>query len=164
MNKLIADGRPVSDDEGAKLRKSYHRINDEDELNSACVTWAHFPCVVHIGNDLRFVEHGTGLPQRVTGNHLYFLVPVTNPALSDSIETAYDQAEIVMNQFISYMRQDYEDHAGCGNLFLFDMNRMKAQMIGPINIKLFGWYLIFEDENIAKDLLYVAGNWFIDMP
>src|SRR4051795_92672 len=71
-NKMIAHERPI--EEGSnKLRKSFHRINDEDELNAACSQWAHFPCVVHIGNDINYKQIGTRVTMKVTDNHLYFL-------------------------------------------------------------------------------------------
>src|SRR3954447_5301699 len=83
-NKLIAHNRPI--EEGSiKLRKSFHRINDEDELNAACTQWAHFPCVVHIGNDINYKQPGTGLPAKLTGNHLYFLQKTANPVTPDAI-------------------------------------------------------------------------------
>lgn len=161
-NKLVANGRPVA--EGSdKLRKSFHRVNSEEELDAACRVWAHFPCMVHIGHDMRGKENGTGMPRKITGTHLYFLSKIdtkTFPAQSDAIEAAYAEAETVMNQFLGYLRADMEENDSCGNIFLFDFNRVKADMIGPINAVLYGWYLVFEDENKASEAVYKSEDWF----
>jgi hypothetical protein len=161
-NKLIAHDRPIAVGSD-KLRKSFHRINDEDELNAACVNWAHFPCVVHIGYDIHYRENDTGLPRRITVNRLLFLTKTNTKdyaALSDAIEVAYDEANQAMSKFISFMRQDMEDNAPCGDLFLFDMNRALAEMVGPINTTLFGWQLTLLDEAKAVELKYQQDDWF----
>src|SRR4051794_28022960 len=160
-NKLISHDRPIEDG-SIKLRKSFHRINDEDELNAACSQWAHFPCVVHIGNDINYKQLGTGLPRKVTNNHLYFLTKVANPLSADAIEAAYDEAYTTMSQFINFMLHDLQQMEGCGELFLLDLNRSKSEMIGPINTTLFGWYLSFEDEQRATEFLYDEDSWITD--
>lgn len=158
----IAHNRPISIG-SSSLRKSFHRINDEDELITACVNWGHFPCVVHFHHLMIFRQNGTGLPDRVTQNGLLFLAKQDmNNKMSDTIETAYGEAEDAMNIFIQFMRKDNEENGTCGELFLFDANKMTAEMYGPINDKLFGWLLTFEDEHIAKDLKYDAANFFDD--
>lgn len=165
-NKLIAHNQPVAAGSD-KLRKSFHRINDEAELDAACRDWAHFPCMVHIGHDIRGRENGTGRPRKLIGNHLYFLSKLDSkksPYRSDQIEAAYDQAEKVMDQFLGYLKADQEANDSCGNIFLFDLNRVRAEMIGPINESLFGWYLIFEDENKSYSISYKSNEWYQGIP
>lgn len=162
LHKKIAHDQPIEAGSDKK-RKSFHRVNDEDELNTACANWGHFPCVVHIDHVINFRQNGTGLPHRVVGNALLFLDKInTSPdkILSNEIELAYGNAEDAMNIFLSYMFNDSEESGSCGNLFLFDANNMKAEMAEPINDKLFGWMLTFNDENIAKELKYDANNFY----
>jgi len=161
-NKFIAHERPVEYGSD-KLRKSFHRINDEDELNASCSKCAHFPCVVHIVNDVQYKQNGTGIPRKIIRNHLYFLAKAANPLTANAIENAYDEAHAIMSQFISYMVNEVNQDECCGNnLFLFDVNKAQSDMIGPINTALFGWYLIFEDETKADELIYNEENWIID--
>ena len=161
-NKLIAHAQPVA--EGSeKLRKSFHRVNDLDELNAACESWAHFPCAVHVGHDKIFKQVGEGITRRVNANHLFFFAKIdskTYPALSDAMENAYDVADTAMSKFLSYMREDLEANGACGNLFLFDLNRATAEQIGPYNSVLYGWQLTFYDEQKAWELCYKEDDWF----
>lgn len=145
-NLLVAHNAAINGSE--ELRKSFFRINNEDELNAACKNWAHFPCVVHVGYDLGFTQPGTGLPKPIVGTHLYFLDKIDLDLFtyqSDAIEQAYDNAYTVMQQFISWLLEDMEVNGSCGNLFLFNMNGAKAEMLGPINETLYGWYLVIKD-------------------
>ncbi|MCK9402913.1 MAG: hypothetical protein M0Q26_05910 [Chitinophagaceae bacterium] len=161
-NKLVAHSAVIAE---GQTRFSFHRINDEAELNSACVNWAHFPCMVHIGNNINYRQNGTGLPMKMIGNHLYFLTTLdstTHPFKSDAIQAAYEDAEKVMDQAIAYMIEDVAENGTCGNnLFMFDMNRAKADMIGPINEVLYGWYLVFIDEAPGYTFKYNANDWNI---
>lgn len=164
QHKKIAHERPVT--EGSeKLRKSFHRVNDEDELNAACVNWGHFPCVVHVEHMINFRENGTGMPRRVVTNGLMFLDKIdTSPskAITNQIELAYGYAEEAMNIFLQFMYNDHLENGSCGNLFLFDANNMNALMTGPIIDKLYGWVLTFNDETQAKSLKYDANNFYND--
>jgi hypothetical protein len=156
------DGQVVETD-NMKTRKSFHRVNNEAELNAACKDWAHFPCVVHIGHDIRWKSMGTSLPHRVNGNHLHFLTKLDTkkyPYKADAIEAAYDEAAEAMEQFLSYMREDLETNGVCGNLFLFDLANANAEQIGPVNSNLYGWYLMFADEKKAYELNYYSSKWF----
>jgi len=163
FNKMIAHDRPIADG-SEKMRKSFHRINDEDELNAACVNWAHFPCVVHVGYEIIYRENGTGIPRRVVRTHLYFLSRLNkqvNPFLADAIEVAYDEAAVAMSQFVGFMVNEVnKDDICCNTLFLFEVARSHAEMIGPINDSLYGWHLQFEDEVKAKELVYDRDDWY----
>lgn len=158
-NKLIAHTEAI--DSGGE-RDSFHRVNNEEELNAACTQWGHFPAVVHIGHSINFRSNGTGLPHKVISNHLYFLSVLdsaTYALVPDQVEAAYEQAELAMSQFLAYMLEDYEENGSCGNLFTFDLNRAQAEQIGPINGTLYGWYLIFQDEQKGNSLAYNPINW-----
>jgi hypothetical protein len=163
-NKLIAHNAAIAGE--TKNRVSFHRINDEDELNAACKNWAHFPCVVHIGHDIIFTQPQTGLPRKRIGNHLYFLALKNNEAYpfdADAIEAAYDESYAAMMQFISYMINEMDEQEICGReLFLFNMNRAKANILPCINQNLCGWYLIFEDESKVIEAAYDESLWNID--
>lgn len=160
-NRLIADGRPVIAGSG-NLRKSFFRVNDIDELNAACVNWAHFPCVVHVGHDIRYKQPGTGLPRKNIGNHLLFLSKASTQNLADSMEAAYQESEEAMSEFLSFMNEEMENSCRCGNLFLFDLTGAHAEQDGPYNSVLYGWHLSFYDESVASDLVYDETKWFED--
>jgi len=51
-NKLIAHNKLLST---GGNRVSFFRINNEEELSAACKNWAHFPCVVHAGHNLKLL-------------------------------------------------------------------------------------------------------------
>lgn len=163
MNKLIAHKRPIAEGSG-KLRKAFFRMNDEDELNAACINWSHFPCVVHLGHDMRFRGKGTGLPNKIIGSSLLFLFPADGKDLAAGIQNAYDKSEAAMNKFISFMRNEMEEMDSCGNnIFYLDDNKIQAQEAGPYDNKLYGWNLLIEDEQLAKELKYSDDDWFEDM-
>lgn len=163
LNKLVAHEGAIEGTE--QVRKSFYRINNEQELNASCVNWAHFPCIVHIGHSINYRENGTGLPKKVVTSHLYILARTNNDIYptdkAAAIDQAYEDAETVLNQVISYIKEDKEENGTCGgDLFLFDLNRAKAEMIGPINEILYGWYFIFQDEPpSADDFKYNANHW-----
>lgn len=158
-NKLIAHQRPVSDG-SEKLRKSFFRVNDLDELNAAAVNWAHGPCMVHVGHDILFKQPGTGLPRKVIGNHLYFLSKTKPQNLANEMEAAYTESEEAMSQVLSFMNEEMEENMRCGNLFLFDLKGAHAEQIGPFNNVWYGWHLVFYDETRACDLGYKNDDWF----
>lgn len=158
-SKLIAHDEDLPED---GKRASFHRINAEDEFNAACKNWAHFPAVVHIGHSVNYRSNETGLPNKVISNHLYFLAKLdleNNVYIADAIEKAYEKAEEAMDKFLSYMLEDYDANGSCGNLFIFDMNRASAEMIGPINQTLYGWYLVFQDQAKGSSFKYIANDW-----
>ncbi len=159
-SKLIAHNGAISGT--ARLRKSFHRVNDEDELNAACQNWGHFPCVVHINHLIRFKERGYGAPNKLLTNVLAFFssAQVTgNVVVSDTIESAYDEAETAMNKYIAYMLNDFESNGSCGGMYMLDASRISAEKVGPVNGKLFGWLLTIEFEKKSPELNYDADDW-----
>jgi hypothetical protein len=162
-NKLIAHNAIIVGADNPRC--SFFRVNDEEELNAACVNWIHFPCVVHTGHNINFKQPGTGLPRMAIGNHLVFLTKLDRDTYTydaDAIEAAYDEALTAMNQFVSYMLNDMEENESCGNMFLFDLSKAKAEQIGPINQVLYGWYLQFYDEEKAREMIYDDTKWDLE--
>ena len=142
-DKIIAHNVAVGNT--ALLRKSFHRVNNEEEFNAACKNWAHFPCIVHVGQTIGFDHPATGLPKPVIETHLHFLDKANTDLHkfeSIAIEYAYDAAYAAMQRFISWMLEDMEVNGICGSdLFIFNLKGAKADMVGPINDNLYGWYL-----------------------
>ena len=158
-NKLIAHGVVI---DGAE-RNSFHRLNEEEELISAAANWGHFPCVVHIGYDGRFSDHELGTPKNIMSTHLYFLSLINNdtyPNKADAIENAYDESFTSMTQFVAFMKEDREVNGATGNLFHFDLNGAKYDMLTAIMGKLYGWYLIITDIKPEKMLKFKASQWY----
>lgn len=147
--------------EGPATRKSFHRINNEDELNAAVVDWAHFPCIVHTGMTVLPSQPGKGIYRKTNINQLFFLSRMdTQGVLSDIMQDAYDEAYDVASEFISWLVEDEEGNGSCGGLFGFDLNNAKLEMIGLINDNLVGWSLIFQDIERAVEYKYDEGKWF----
>jgi hypothetical protein len=155
-NKLVAHEQAI----GTKKRNAYFRMNDEEELNAACVNWAHFPCVVHMGLAGRFTSEVAGVPKRKLFNSLLFLHRADSPTNMDSQEDAYDMALEVMEQFISAIYNEYQVKGYCGAFNNLDLSRFSFHPVGPINANLFGWQLDFEDERFAQSITnYDSSKW-----
>lgn len=155
-NKLIGHEASVLTEDGG-LRNSFFRINSEEELITACQSWIHFPCVAHMGYNLKYKKLGTGTLHKNTDTTLYFLAKKDTDAAPnemDAIENAYDLAERAMEEFMSYIIEDFEVNGSCGNFLKIDFDGAVANMLDPINGTLYGWELVFRDENIAKRTRY----------
>ncbi len=159
-NKLIGHGST----RGGEVVNAFHRINNEEELNAACINWGHFPCLVHIGHSLRYKDEQVDSPTKTVSNELYILSQIdTNINRADAIELAYQQSELVMNQFLSFMREDYKAKGKWGIFFDFSLNNANAEQIGPINLTLYGWHLQFFDSNRAIETEYNSNDWNFDV-
>ena len=158
LNKLIAHNRPVLP--GSDLmRKSFHRLNDQDEFDGAVREWGHYPCVVHMGHTVRFKKAGNGLPHRVTENGLRFLDKIDTslyPNTADAMEVAYDRAFAALLQFLSRMLEDAENDS----CFSFDIDKATADQTGLIVDSVCGWDVFFFDENRESGLRYSEDSWF----
>lgn len=155
-NKLIGHEASVLTDEGG-LRNSFFKINSEEELMTACQSWIHFPCVAHMGYNLKYKKLGTGTLYKNTDTTLYFLAKKDTdiyPNEMEAIEFAYDLAERAMEEFMSYIIEDFEVHGSCGNFLKIDFDGAVANQLDPINGVLYGWELVFRDENIATRTRY----------
>lgn len=158
LNKQVAHDQFIG--EGPAKRNSFHRINDEDELNAAVVDWAHFPCVVHTGMTIIPSQPGKGVYRKTNINQLFFLSRFdAQSGIADAVQNAWDEAYDIASQFLSYLVEDQEANMSCGGLFGFDLNNSKLEMIGPINDNLAGWSLIFQDIARAIEYKYNTDNW-----
>lgn len=160
-NKLIAHNRDL--DDGLGIRKSFSSINDEEELQSAVANKAHFPFVVNIGHSIKFLDGGSGLPLPKVGNHLYFLTKLDlneYPTEAEARQAAFDITLTAVYEFLSYILEDNEENAIGGEMFVLDFSSISADMIGPIDQKLFGWYLRFMDKKTSNVLKFDNTKWF----
>lgn len=146
-NQPIVDG---SDE----LRRSFFRINDEEELLAACVNWIHFPCVAMISLSGSLVDKGGSIRQN-NQNEWWFLdkmdLDPETPVAAHAITEAYDRSFKVMQDFIKQVWDDYEENPGCGYFFDIDLGRFKWQQVGPVGDLLYGWVLTFTDETKPFD-------------
>ena len=159
-SKAIAHNRNV---DGTGARNSFHRINDEEELLSACINWGHFPCLVHIGHDGRFNDNEGETPKNIISTHLYFLDALNMdayPNKADAIEVAYDRAYSTMIQYLSFMKEDREVNGAEGYLYKFNLAGAKYDMLSGINGKLYGWYLVLIDGKPEAELKFNAANFY----
>ena len=158
-NKKIANGLTID----GGVRKSFFRVNDEEELLSACINWGHFPCLVHIGHVGVFRDDKIGTPKNVLGTHLYFLSRldlVTYPEKDNAIEMAYDESFGVMLEFLSFMKEDQEEHGAEGYLYDFNLGGAKYDMLSGIIGSLYGWYLVLEDKTPESGLIFNSDKWY----
>lgn len=154
-NKLIAHTAIV----GGVPRKSFHRINDEEELVAACVNYAHFPCLTHFGYSGRYSDRRNEVKKRRITNGLLFLDKVANVNSMDDRENAYDRAFEAMEQFIAYMAEDFELNGNCSPFQNLDLSQFNFEMYGPVNATLYGWLLSFSDDTAKNILVYDASKW-----
>lgn len=137
-------------------RKSYHRLNDEEELIAACVNWAHFPCVVHFGLSGKYSDRVNDIPKRNTVNELLFLSK-SRSINADEIAVAKDEAFTVMEDFMAWMIDQVENHGYCGPFENLSRDMFSFSEHGPVNANLFGWRLVFRDDTDAPE--FNSSNW-----
>lgn len=134
-------------------RNSFFRCNDEVEFDAAATNFSHFPCMVHWDSNVFYRRFRPSLPRRSTNNTLTFLArldEITYPAKSDAIEIALDEAFTVMEDFIAWLVRDDDTNVGeCGELFILDLGRTRAHIVGPFAGNLYGWEFSFVDEKPA---------------
>lgn len=158
-NILIADGRII--DSGG-VRKSYFRLNDEDEFEAACANWVHFPCVVYYNNSFRYKSVFPGKPRKIIINELWFVAKIDHdnfPIDADAIENAYDVAMQAMDEFVSWLNHEMETNNACGEIFYFSMDQSKVERLGTLSNNLTGWSLLFQDEKPSDATAYDASKW-----
>lgn len=154
-NKLIAHD---ADTVNGKKRKSFFRMNNEQELMTGVANLIHFPCVVLYDFTGAFSEDKNAIAKSRITNQLLFLSKKGSSA--DLIEQAQDEAFLAMCQFISYIYNDYNINGRCSNFYDIDLSRFNWVSINPIGPYLYGWELIFEDEQAASKLIsFNAENW-----
>jgi hypothetical protein len=158
-NILIADGRSIT---GGGLRKSYFRINNEDEFDAACENWIHFPCCVYIDYSFKYKDVFPGYLRKVITNELWFLAKIDkdqSPLIADAMENAYDLALQAMDQFVSWIDKEMREGRVCGEIFHFYEDQTKVERLDILSNNLTGWRLIFQDEK-QKAVVYNGSEWF----
>jgi len=139
----------------SRKRNSYFRLNNEEELLAGTRNNIQYPCVVNMQIDVRLTDKDKALADMrwVWSNQWIFLVHVSNPAttdtMSDAVQDAYDSAFAVMEDFIKSMKEDWEENEKCGAFDQLDFNQFSAQPIGPTMANEYGWVLSFDNEQKA---------------
>jgi hypothetical protein len=146
-NKAIAHGVEID----SEVRNSFHRMNDETELQAACVNFAHFPCLVHFGFDGRYSSQKSSLAKRKLSNGLLILQKVEEATNMDQREDAYDIAFDIAEQLLSWMNNEWLTKDSCGPFTNFDLSRCNF-LPYEVNGNLFGWLVNFEDEVWADEI------------
>ena len=142
-------------------RKSFFRLNDEEELNAACVNWAHFPCMVHFGFSGKYSENENEVKKRLLLNDILILDKVISPAGMDSIQAKKDSTFALMEDIIAYMLDEYETDKYCSPFSNLDLSLFSFSEYGPVNSTLYGWRLSFNDEQFPTNLDSVdAAKWY----
>ena len=150
-NKLIGHDRFLSGSAGPK-RKSFHRINDEEEINAACINWAHFPCMVHFGFSGKYSEKENEVKKRLVLNDLIILDKVKAPTDMASIQEKRDSTFSLMEDIIAHMLEQFEEDQYCSPFQNLDLSLFSFSEYGPLNSTLYGWRLSFNDEQFPNNL------------
>lgn len=155
-NKMIAHTRELV---AGEPRNSFHRLNDEEELQAACVNYAHFPCMVHFGFDGRYTSSTGALSKRKLNNDLLFLSKAAATDM-DAMEEAYDESFTTMEELLSWMNNEFENRGSCGPFDNFDLSRCSFVRYS-VNGNLFGWLLSFNDDVYADEVNnFDASKWY----
>jgi len=141
-------------------RKSYFRLNDEEELAAACINWAHFPCLVHFGFSGRYTDNDKAVGKRQIANNLLILSKAKSTTDMDSIAAAKDEAFAVMEEIISWMLNEQEEKGQCGPFDNLEMSSFSFTEHGPVGATLYGWDLSFADETYPRNIIvFDAAKW-----
>jgi hypothetical protein len=156
--KAMCAGHPVVLHSAARadgsLRKSFFRINDEEELTAEMFNAMDFPCVAQMQFDGRLHDNGKGLidiRHRIT-NTWWFLQKVEvndggdDNGRVDRMSDAYDLTFAIMEDFIRSMVAEYEANGSCGIFTAFDLDRISWQRLSPVEDYCVGWEMTFDDE------------------
>ncbi len=160
--KGLATANRLIDHDGAigqKKRKTFFKINSEEELLTACVNWIHFPCMSYTGCSGRYTSNDSGVGKRVLSSELLFLAKA-NPMDFQSVEDAYDITFTAMEEIIGRILNDFEEQGSCSPFSNLDLSRFSFEEVGPIADTLYGWTLRFSDEKFAQDVItYDPSKW-----
>jgi len=150
-------------------RKSFFRINNQDEITAAAFDGMDFPCVAYnsLAGRLKDVENALIDVRNVLRSEWWFLdfVPMGSTegeGYTDRIELAYDTTFDIMQDFIAAMKNDYETNGACGLFEAFDLNKISYQQLDNVVDNMYGWTLTFEDESKAEritgDTIIIPGG------
>lgn len=126
-------------------RRSFFRINGEEELSAAAMSWIQFPAVVITSLGGSNVSRQGSIRQLHT-TELVFLQKLERhddePTKALAISEAYDTTYEVMQDFIQYMLNDAEGNCFSG----VKEENFRWDQHGPVGDELYGWRLTFTDE------------------
>lgn len=156
-NKQISHDRDLGNGE---VRKAFHRLNDDEELQAACVNYAHFPCLVHFGFDGRYGQSSKLTIRRKLHNAILVLDKVDDITNMDEVESVKDSTFELMEEILSWMKNECDTKDGCGPFTTFDLTRCSFSLYN-VNANLWGWLLSFEDEIWADEVNnFDASKWY----
>lgn len=147
-NKKLAHTVVVDGEE----RNSFHRLNDLEELQAACVNFAHFPSMVHFGLDGRYTGDRNAVPKRRLNNEFLILQKVDHPSQLDQVENAYDSTFEIAEEVLSWMYNETLTKNYCGPFHNFDLASVSFVRF-TVNDNLFGWLISFEDDVYADSII-----------
>jgi hypothetical protein len=150
--------------EGSDTRRSFFRINDEEELTAASQHWIHFPCVVMDSISGGLIEKDKSVRQQNVCSILFLqklMLQENNPITATAITDAYDITFDVMKDYIAFMYGDILEDDGCGVFKGIDMGRIRWVQAGPIGDQLYGWQLTIPDEVKAGWLTGIDEDHFV---
>lgn len=156
-NKLIAHDADI---DGGGKRKSFFRMNDEEELNAAAINWMHFPCMVHLNFSGKYSASISEVEKRTILNEILILDKIISAADMNSLESVRDSTFDLMEDIISRMMNEFEEQEYCSPFKGLDLSQFSFVEYGPINATLYGWRLTFSDEQFPEEITnYDASKW-----
>ena len=156
-NKKVAHGHV--DDATGDTRCSFFRMNDNDESLAGNVQMMHSPAVIHASYTARPILKDDSERVLITDELLFLVKPESGSA--DEIEGAYILAETVLQEFIQWMLNAYEEDGNCGPFMEIDLNMFSWEPEGPMLQDFYGMRLTIREEQKASQLTnFNASNWF----
>lgn len=155
--KEMCKGHPVVLHDAVKAdgskRRSFFRINDEEEITASVFSGIDFPCVAYMSFSGRLTDSENALVdiRHSIQNEWWFITQVPlhtqeGEGMADRIEQAYDLTFAIMEDFIRSMKEEFEENGSCGIFNKFDLNRISYDQTGAVVEHEYGWRLIFTDE------------------
>ncbi len=143
------------------VRKSFFRINSDEELTSSTVNDIAYPAVayIHIDGRMTDIENAMVDIRHVFKNgwmfldHVNTLVDADGIGDADRIQIAFDTTFSIMEDFIKAMKDDFEENGRCGAFENFDLNKINYVQHGPTQQNEYGWVLYFEDAFMATRVI-----------
>lgn len=136
---------PKEDWDFQHYRQSFFRINNDEELLEASVSWIHFPCLVMASITGNQISKAGSIRQ---ANHNAWLVLAKaiereeESGKGDAISRAYDQTFETLLRLKDKIIEDFEE--GCG--LNIEETTFKWEQVGPVGDQLYGWSFTFSDE------------------
>lgn len=137
-----------------KPRNSFFRSNNDEEILAATLNNINYPCVGYSALEGRITDTDSALVDIrhsfknswIFLMHLDWITPKTGGGYTDKIQSCYDTAFTIMEDFIRAMKIDFEENGHCGAFENFDLNKINYVQVGPILQNEYGWILYFDDE------------------